>query len=459
MKVLFFLHPGTNSRGILIDILNGFSAAGHTTVVADTAPAAEAMTANPAGANRIRELVTQQLATVITDGQIDLSVGMWANGLTTTIGTIAEGRYITFFERLRSPHLLMWLDSPERAHQGTLRHVFKGKFFSLPYQFHFINNSETAREMRQMYGFDHVLPRHYGANPEIFKPYPDERRQYDLAFCACGGSWNEAPAWVADELARDEPDMLALRTAVARSQRPQRQALLARFPSVLTSAADAMIERLAQMQLERRDWPVFDRVSELAAVGGEAGEPARLMLKEPELYAAVAEQIRRIDMYERAFTFIHLARHFSCALFGDADYSGMGCPVRSLGNLPYDQQARIYSRAPIGLSVMRWEDDAGFHLKPFEITASGAACVAQERQETQHLFREETEIVRFGTPGEARRKIRDLLDHPARLTALAEAGRARTLKDHTWANWGRDMTAHITQWQAQQKQWGERAAA
>ncbi|HUB27301.1 MAG TPA: glycosyltransferase [Tepidisphaeraceae bacterium] len=459
MKVLFFLHPGTNSRGILVDIIKGFSAAGHSTVVLDTTGIADAITSNRANEVRIRESATQQIAKAITDGQIDMSVGMWANGLTTTISTMAEGRILTLFERLRSPHLLMWLDSPERAHQGTARKAFKDKFFSLPYQFHFINNSETAREMRQVYGFDHVLARHYGVEPEVFKPYPDEPRQYDLAFCAWGGCWKEAPAWVAGELAKDEPDMLALRTAVAQSQRPLRQALVSEFPSALAVAAEATIERLAQMQLERRERPVFYRVSELAADGGEAGEPARLMLREPELYAAVVKQIRRIDMYERAFIFIHLARHFSCALFGDVDYSGMGCPVKSLGNVPYDQQARIYSRAPIGLSVMRWEDDAGFHLKPFEITASGAACVAQERKETQHLFRPETEIVRFRTPGEARRKIRDLLDHPAQLAALAEAGRARTLKDHTWANWARDMTASITQWQTQQKQISERAAA
>jgi glycosyltransferase involved in cell wall biosynthesis len=450
VKVLFFLHPGANSRGILLDIIQGFAAAGHAKVVWDTTPAAAAITASPSKETAIRASVTSQLSKIFVDHRIDLSIGMWGNGPCMTISENVNGRLVTMFERLRSPHLMVWLDSPERAHMETIRKAFKSGFFKLPYLFSFINNSETAREMRQVYQFERVIPRHYGVNPEVFKPFPQEKRQYDLVFCGCDGSWDDAPAWVKSELERDEPDLPAGRRAVAESQRGHRLKLAEQFEPSLRAAADAMIERLTQMQLDNRQRPMLDRVSDLASAFGDVGNAARVMLNDPELYAAVVTQIRRIESYERAFVFCHLSKHFNCGLFGKADYRGMGCPVPSAGYVATEDQARHYNQGRLGLSVMRWEDEAGYHLKPFEITASGVACIAQNRPGTEHLFEDGREIVCFSKLSEARRKIRDLLDNPSKLAAIAEAGRARTLNDHTWANWANEMIWHIQQWQAGQ---------
>jgi spore maturation protein CgeB len=445
MTVLFFLHPGTNSRSQFTDLIKGFGQAGHTVIIWDTTQAAQLITAQPQNQAAIREQVSTQLGKLIRDRKIDMSVAMWGNGLGLTSNHQIDGRVVTFFERLACPHLLMWLDAPERAHQESVRPVFKSGFFGLPYLFHFINNPVTAIEMREVYRFKNVLPRHYGVNPDAFKPYPDEPKQFDLVFNANFGCWDDAPDWVSGELGKDEPDILALRTAVAQSQRNERLKLVERFAPALGDAADLMLERLAEMQLQNRERPMLGRVRELTAAGSAA---AKATLEDPELYAAVATQIRRIESYERAFVFVHLSKHFNCGLFGNIDYSRMGCSVKSLGLVKYEDQARIYNQAKIGLSVMRWEDEAGYHVKPYEITASGVACMAQHRQETDHLFTD-SELIRFHTPADARRKVRELLDDPAKLTALAAGGRARTLRDHTWATWANDMIGQIAQWKSQ----------
>lgn len=150
MKIFFFLHPGTNSRGILLDILHGFSAAGHQTVVWDTTPAANALAAEPDQELALRESVTQQLDQILTANSFDLAVGMWANGICMTVSTKVQDRTVTMFERLKLPLLCVWLDSPERSHRGTVVASFKTGFLKLPYQFHFINNFETALEMRRV---------------------------------------------------------------------------------------------------------------------------------------------------------------------------------------------------------------------------------------------------------------------------------------------------------------------
>jgi hypothetical protein len=443
MNVLFFLHPGTNSRSIFLDVIKGFSAAGHSAVTWDTSEVAQLLVQQPQKEIEIREQVANQISKIIRERKIDLAVAMWANGLNLTSNHRIDGRLVSMFERLACPHLLVWLDSPERANRQSLRPVFKSGFFSMPYLFHFINNPRTATEMRRVYHFDNVLPRQYGINPDVFKPYPNEPKQYDLVFNANYGAWDDAPDWVSGELQKEEPDLLAIRAAVAQSQRAERLKLVDRYAAAVKDAAGQMIERLAQIQLEQRERPMLQRFQELAAAGNAA---AKLTLEEPELYAAVATEVRRIELYERQFVFTHLSKHFNCGLFGVIDYSRLGCTVKSIGAVKYEDQARIYNQAKIGLSVMRWEDEAGFHLKPFEITASGIACVAQHRPETEHLFAEH-ELVRFRTLPEARLKIRELLDNPEKLTALANAGRARTLRDHTWARWATDLTSHIAQWQ------------
>lgn len=444
MNVLFFLHPGTNSRAQFIDLIKGFEAAGHSTFVWEMAEAMQVLQSQPQNAPAIRAAISRQIAQLIHEKEIGLSVGMWANAISVTENHQFNDRSVSLFERIRCPHLLMWLDSPERAHQESLRPVFQTGFFDSPYLFHFINNRATAREMERAYRFGNVLPRHYGVNPEVFRPYPDEPREYDLVFNANFGDWPNPPEFVARELAKDEPDLMMLRRHVAATQRPARVALVERFPVPLRAPAAILMERLTALQLEQRHRPMIDRVLEVAAEPGEIGLAARVMLEEPELFATVSNQLRQIEVLERAFVFVHLSHHFTCGLFGNVDYSSLGCRVKSLGTVNYEGQSRIYSRGKIGLSVMRWQDEGGYHVKPFEITASGVACVAAHREGTEQLFEEGREIVTFRTLGEARRKIRELLDDPDRLQAVAEAGRARTLQEHTWATWANDLIDRIT---------------
>ena len=146
MKVLFFVHPGKNSRSQLTDILRGFTAAGHVTYSLDITSVVLALQ-NADGKEeqeRIQAEMARQVTAIISEHGIEMSVGMWANGLMVTESPVVNGRLVTLFEEIRSPHLLIWLDSPERAHGETVRKHFKPGFFRLPYQFHYINNSQTA---------------------------------------------------------------------------------------------------------------------------------------------------------------------------------------------------------------------------------------------------------------------------------------------------------------------------
>jgi len=151
------------------------------------------------------------------------------------------------------------------------------------------------------------------------------------------------------------------------------------------------------------------------------------------IYVQATQAIRSIERFARAFTFVHLSQHFNCGMFGSADFSAWGCEVKSEGFVDYDQQAAMYARAHMGLSIMRWQDEVGLHIKPMEIAAAGVTPIAQRRVGLEDLYTPGKEIVAYDTLAEAREKISALLADPTGLATIAEAAYQRTLRDHTWA--------------------------
>jgi spore maturation protein CgeB len=150
-----------------------------------------------------------------------------------------------------------------------------------------------------------------------------------------------------------------------------------------------------------------------------------------------------VERLERAFTITYLSRRFRCAVFGSGDYSAWGCTAHRFGELAYDDQAKAYARGRIGLNVGRWQDDQGLNLKPLEISASGCACLCAWRTGFDEMFADGKEAASFRTPAQAALTARELLESPSRLAAMADAGCARTRRDHTWSAWARDVLAAL----------------
>lgn len=73
------------------------------------------------------------------------------------------------------------------------------------------------------------------------------------------------------------------------------------------------------------------------------------------------------------------------------------------------------------------------NMRMFEATGVGACLVNESGVNMRVLFEEDREIVTYDSPEEAVEKVKYLVDHPDECRAIAEAGRARTLRDHTTA--------------------------
>lgn len=453
MNVLILSHPGTNSRSIFLDTVRGFEQAGHRTFVLELEPVWRMYEREPARRDRAMADISAVVAHLCRANRIDLSLAMWGNGLLSLMHGVREApsaaagkEPVSFFEAAGVPHVCFWLDAPHWAHSGQFRTNFRSPLLKGPFIRHVTNNPATAREMTDVLGFSHVLARPYGVNEAVFRPHADaaedDTREFDIVFGSGPGDPKPSQAAL-EELDRPEPDFDRVRHAAAERLLPELDALAERAPDHLRREAREALRMLARTQLARRHAPVLDRLNAIAAEPAlRAG--AEALTSDPALFVDATASVRSIESAERAFTIAYLSRHFRCAVFGSTDLSAWGFRGTALGEVAYEDQARMYSRGRIGLNAMRWQDDAGVNLKPFEISACGVPCLCARRTGLESLFTPGAEIEVFDSPADARAKAAALLADAPRRRAIAGAGRARTLRDHTWTTWAHD----IARWNA-----------
>lgn len=399
----------------------------------------------PAAAHEIVSTFTRQFEETLSSNRIDVCVGMWANAAMAFMVDSAGGRLRSVFDRTGVPLICYWLDAPMWAHDGKIPGMLAGRggeVFRSPRLFHVINNAGTAMEMRRVLGMPNVAPLSYGINPDVFTPHAEATKEFDLVFSF--GPGDPAPtALMLEELERASPDARKIRGSVSEGLLPALGEMIGRWPSGLRDSAGELLELMLALQLERRDMPMLLRVDAARAARPALVGAIEHMTTDVVLWSDVTMTLRRVETWERAFTYSFLSRHLKCASFGQGDVDAWGCRGQNLGHVAWDEQARAYSRGWIGLNVMRWQDDVGLNVKPYEITASGAALLCEHRTGLNESFTIGVEALEFCDPADALKQAREVLAQPERLRAIADAGRARTLSAHTWSRVAAKMVGMI----------------
>ncbi len=115
-------------------------------------------------------------------------------------------------------------------------------------------------------------------------------------------------------------------------------------------------------------------------------------------------------------------------------------PADMLGEpLSDDEMIRSFSRARINLGFSSCgethrtaERVVQVRLRDFEVPMSGGFYLVESVPELAEFFEIGREIVCYDGPDDLVDKVRYYLAHPEERTAIARAGRARCLRDHTW---------------------------
>ncbi len=76
--------------------------------------------------------------------------------------------------------------------------------------------------------------------------------------------------------------------------------------------------------------------------------------------------------------------------------------------------------------------DVAANMRLYEATGVGTCLVTEQKDNLTEMFERDTEVVTFNDFDDCANKVRHLLDHDEERTRIAEAGRRRTLRDHTY---------------------------
>ncbi|MBW4476374.1 MAG: glycosyltransferase [Tolypothrix brevis GSE-NOS-MK-07-07A] len=97
------------------------------------------------------------------------------------------------------------------------------------------------------------------------------------------------------------------------------------------------------------------------------------------------------------------------------------------GMCSYTEIPEILGSAKMGLNILRPQNEEGHNIRTFEIPATGTLMLSERSQVLVNLFREDKEAVYFSNPDELRQKVEYLLQNPALIESIAEAGYKKAL--------------------------------
>ncbi len=420
-RLLILLNPGRMSRNWMVGIARGAERLGIPTRTLELAQAWERRATAP-------DAVARGIEKAIVRDCIAAAVGYTYNGCAEFRRTRDGGDLDqTPLCRLGIPQLMFWSDHPQWANeragllpslQPLLRH---------PAHHHFVKSQAAADEVVGLLRWPHVYGLPPGEDTQRLCPSSRRRPEYDIV-CIVGSP--PAPLGKLEPLLdTDEPDLDAIHGLVAEQSRDLlRQAWDAHVPADRRPAFEALGRDWIDA---RRSDPLAAAYRHFLALRAAHTDACDWLSRHPQAYFAALHALWEFGRWQRTFVLRYLARYFNVGVFG-YDWSSVGIGGGS-GWVDYDDQPGVYARGRVALSVSQCGDEEGVAHKPFEITACGAACVHIRRRGIETLFADGREIALFDSPAEARQIVSELCADDAKRLDIAEAGRARTVRDHSWS--------------------------
>ncbi len=107
---------------------------------------------------------------------------------------------------------------------------------------------------------------------------------------------------------------------------------------------------------------------------------------------------------------------------------------------------RILSRSRISVNYhIELSGEYANNMRLYETTGVGTLLLTDWKQNLHEMFEPDAEVVAYRTPDECVEKIRYFLEHEQERARIAQAGQARTLRDHTYRGRMAELAALVGQ--------------
>jgi len=427
-RVLFLLNPGRLSRHYVVGLVNAARRVGIDYATLELEPLWRKIAgSDPQGA--MRE-VHAGVARLVSSLGITHAVGYCHTG-TSDLG-LRRGEHPTLLASLGVRHIMLWTDHPNWLLNGCSLDEPLRWALDHPLHTHVLKSGTAADEARAVLGWRNLHAVAVGEDFENLLPQSGVECVHD-AVAIVGGA-EPVPRELIASLADDAPDPAALdtlrRAAAVRAFRE----FVAREPGGSGRAAslDALASRWLNLKLARPRDSFFRLSLEVDAEHGDA--LAFLRGTARRWYGAVAA-LRTMVAWRRSFTLAWLARRVNMGVYGASGAPlGIAQQPGADGWVDYDRQSGVYSRGACAININAAWDEEGCSHKPFQIAASGAACVHWATRGLEELFDPRHEIAVGAHPHHMLDHIRSLAGSSRARSAMAEAMRERGKLDHDWTN-------------------------
>ena len=104
-----------------------------------------------------------------------------------------------------------------------------------------------------------------------------------------------------------------------------------------------------------------------------------------------------------------------------------------------------YNAARLSVNITRPHGFTSLNMRVYEAMAAGSLMLTDEKSDARELFEAEREIVTYGSLDELRETASRLLADDAKRERIAEAGRRRVLREHTYEARAREAAPLIEQ--------------
>jgi glycosyltransferase involved in cell wall biosynthesis len=425
--MLTVLNGGRMSRHWLAGIGNGAIALGlrHSFIEIDAIRDAIAKNAAAAVAQINQILIQQKIGLVLNYGL----------NAVTDLPTDREwpGAYRNFFEVRGIPQCLIWADHPQwvadkQALDPSLQPAFRSGN-----QFHFLKSGAHAFELNRMLGWPncHELP--CGADPAVLQPASSVTPEFDVV-AIYGGANEQLPEWLIPFLSQDDPDVNEINQAAAQQVRAALVNLWqSDAPPALRPELEKWTERIIELKLAHPTWATIRHIGRLC---DEFPMSTWWLTAMYPVYFKATTILYALRSWQRHFYLAFLSKYFRVALFGGrwSHVGGDGQSAAMEQWVDFAQMPNVLARGRIALDIVSGWDEEGLTAKTFEIAACGMAMIHNDCVGLCEAFTPQIEIEVFNTPKEARQAVQSLLENPARRGAMAQACRARFLRQHTWSH-------------------------
>lgn len=419
-NVLVLQNPGRVSRFYLLGLARGLEQLGYGVRVIELGD----IWSRP---DIPRERIAQDLLRIIERERIAAVIGYTFNGIFDLPLIRAGDADRSIFGITGVPHVLLWTDHPQWAHERTALHPNLQAVLRQPNHVHIVKADYAADEISDLLGWPNVHGLAMGEDTELIRPAPGVKSEFDVVMIV--GSPPYLPEELSGFVEQNAPDEAAMYGLVA--QRASRM-----LEDVWRRSADGPLRDI--LRQFGRDWieakrrlphrAAYRHFCDLAANGH--ADAATWLRAHPMVYFDALHAMWEFGRWQRTFLALYLGHRMRVGVFG-ADWSGVGLEGGG-GWVDYDRQAEVYARGLVALNVNQCNDEEGVSHKVFQITASGAPCLHLDRVGLSELFVPEREIEVFATMREARDRAEELVADSRRRERIAQGGLERTRRDHTW---------------------------